>query len=504
MFGYEAMPRRPTELTLSPAAIHAVADYSPRRRKIAVTVLAGVIALDVLDGTVVNIAIPAIQHGLHAGDTALQWIVAGYSLAFSLLLINAGRLGDSSGYRLMFVLGVAGFTFASALCGLATTPAMLVASRILQGAMAAMMAPQCSALVQILYRPHERGTVMGVFGAVGGAAAVLGPLVGGVLMKADLFGLGWRPIFLLNLPIGLAAIVGGLVLLPAGRSSHPLRPDLRGTALILAALFLLAFPLIEGRSLGWPVWLIALGVAGLPMLGLFAWHVRRRNRLDGAALVQPALFRHRTFTLGLCISLLFQLCLGGFLLILTLLLQDGLGYTPLHTALTTLPFAAAVGGGISFVSRRLSRRLGARLLSLGTATMAAGLGATLIVVLLCLAGTAPPPAALSWIMAPWLAMTGLGMGMTIGPLGPIVLSNVDVRYAGSASGMLSSVQQMGLAAGAAGVSTVFFASLGAGHPADYGHAFARALMVDIVLLLSACGVSFMLPKRGAFTGPQGQ
>jgi len=482
--------------------MHAVADYSPRRRKIAVTVLAGVIALDVLDGTVVNIAIPAIQRGLHAGDVAVQWIVAGYSLAFSLLLINSGRLGDSSGYRRMFVIGVGGFTFASALCGLATTPAMLVAARILQGAMAAIMAPQCSALVQILYPPHARGPVMGVFGAVGGAAAVLGPLVGGVLMKADLFGLGWRPIFLLNLPIGLAAIVGGLALLPAGRSSHTLRPDLRGTALIIAALFLLAFPLIEGRSLGWPAWLIAMTIAGGCTLGLFAWHVKRRDRLDGAALVQPALFRHRTFALGLCISLLFQLCLGGFLLTLTLTLQDGLGYSPLHTALTTVPFAAAVGGGISFVSRRLSGRLGSRLLSLGTATMAAGLGAMLIVVLLNLTG-ATAPAAFSWIMAPWLAMTGLGMGMTIGPLGPIVLSNVDVRYAGSASGVLSSVQQMGLAAGAAGVSTVFFARLGAGHPADYGHAFGRALMVDMVLLLGACAVSFLLPKRGAFTGPAG-
>jgi MFS family permease len=488
-------------LSISPTAVHAAADYSPGRRKIAVTVLAGVIALDVLDGTVVNIAIPAIQHGLHAGDIAVQWIVAGYSLAFSLLLITSGRLGDSSGYRRMFVLGVAGFTMASALCGFATSPAMLVAARILQGAMAAMMAPQCSALVQILYPPHERGTVMGVFGAVGGAAAVLGPLVGGVLMKADLFGLGWRPIFLLNLPIGLAAIVGGLLLLPGGRSSHPLRPDVRGTALVLAALFLLSFPFIEGRSMGWPAWLIGMEAASLPAFGLFTWHVRRRERFDGAALIQPALFHHRTFVLGLCISLLFQLCLGGFLLTLTLTLQDGLGYSPLHTALTTVPFAAAVGSGISFVSRRLSGRMGSRLVTLGAATMAAGLCAILVAVLLCLTGNAAAPAALSWILAPWLAMTGLGMGMVIGPLAPIVLSNVELRYAGSAAGVLSSVQQMGMAAGAACVSTVFFARLGAARPADYGHAFARALAVDIVLLLAACATSLLLPKRGSFTGP---
>ena len=487
----------------SSAAVLAVADYSPRRRKIAVTVLAGVIALDVLDGTVVNIAIPAIQRGLHASDIAVQWIVAGYALAFSLLLITSGRLGDSWGYRRMFVLGVAGFTLASALCGLATSPAMLVTARILQGAMAAMMAPQCSALVQVLYLPHERGTVMGVFGAVGGAAAVLGPLVGGVLMKADLFGLGWRPIFLLNLPIGLAAIVGGLLLLPAGRSSHPLRPDLRGTALVLIALFLLSFPLIEGRSLRWPGWLIGMAIAALPTFVVFGWHVVRRDKVDGAALVQPALFAHRTFVLGLGISLLFQLCLGGYLLTLTLLLQDGLGYSPLHTALTTVPFAAAVGGGISFVSRRISRRLGSRLISLGTATMAAGLCAMLVVVQLRLTGPAAPPAALSWILAPWLAMTGLGMGMIIGPLAPVVLSKVDVRYAGSASGVLSSVQQLGMAAGAAGVSTVFFASLGAGSSADYGHAFSRALAVDIILLLAACAASFLLPKRGSFTGPVG-
>ncbi len=490
-------------MSLPPTAVHAVAHYDAHRRKIAVTVLAGVIALDVLDGTVVNIAIPAIQQGLHAGDIAVQWIVAGYSLAFALLLINSGRLGDSLGYRRMFVLGVAGFTLASVLCGCATSPAMLVAARVLQGSMAAIMAPQCSALVQILYAPHERGAVMGVFGAVGGGAAVLGPLVGGVLMKADLFGLGWRPIFLLNLPIGLAAIAGGLILLPGGRSPSPLRPDLRGTALILAALFMLAFPLIEGRALGWPGWLLGMGMASLPAFALFAWHVLRRDKADGAALVQPALFRHRTFVLGLCISLLFQLCLGGYLLTLTLLLQDGLGYSPLHTALTTVPFAAAVGGGISFISRRISRSLGSRLLSLGTASMAAGLGAMLVVVQLCLTGAAAPPAGLSWILAPWLALTGLGMGMIIGPLGPIVLSNVEIRTAGSASGVLSSVQQMGLAAGAAGVSTVFFASLGAAGVAGYAHAFTRSLTVETLLLLGACAVSFLLPKRGAFTAPVG-
>jgi MFS family permease len=482
-------------------AIHVVADYTARRRVIAVTVLAGVIALDVLDGTVVNIAIPAIQHGLGASDAAVQWIVAGYSLAFSLLLITAGRLGDSFGYRRMFVLGVAGFTAASVLCGCATSPVMLVGARILQGAMAAIMAPQGGALIQILYAPHERGTVMGVFGAVGGGAAVLGPLVGGLLMKADLFGLGWRPIFLLNMPIGLAAVLGGLILLPKGRSPHPLRPDLRGTALILAALFLLSFPLIEGRMIGWPAWLVGMGLASLPMFGVFTWHVLRRDKLDGAALVQPALFRHRTFVLGLGISLLFQLCLGGYLLTLTLLLQDGLGYSPLHTALTTVPFAAAVGGGISFVSRRISRRMGSRLLSLGTATMAAGLSAVLCVAEFWLTGRGAPPAALSWILAPWLAVVGLGMGMVIGPLGPIVLSNVDIRHAGSASGVLSSVQQMGLAAGAAGVSTVFFASLGAARPADYGQAFVRSLGVEILLLLGACAVSYLLPKRGSFTGP---
>jgi MFS family permease len=487
---------------MPPAALHAVAHYDARRRRIAVTVLAGVVALDVLDGTVVNIAIPAIQRGLHAGDVAVQWIVAGYSLAFALLLINAGRLGDSLGYRRMFVLGVAGFTGASVLCGCATSPAVLLAARVLQGGMAAMMAPQCSALVQILYAPHERGTVMGVFGAVGGAAAVLGPLVGGVLMKADLFGLGWRPIFLLNLPIGLAAIVGGLILLPVGRSPHPLRPDLRGTAMILTALFLLAFPLIEGGTLGWPAWLVGMGLASLPAFGLFAWHLVRRDKADGAALVQPALFRHRTFTLGLCICFLFQLCLGGYLLTLTLLLQDGLHYSPLHTALTTVPFAAAVGGGISFISRRISRRMGSRLLSLGTGTMAAGLGAVLLVAQLCLTGGAAPPA-FSWILAPWLALAGLGMGMVIGPLSPIVLSNVDVRHAGSAAGVLSSVQQMGLAAGAAGVSTVFFASLRGAGPASYGAAFTHSLAVEILLLLGACAVSFLLPKRGSFTGPAG-
>jgi MFS family permease len=463
--------------------VHAVAGYSARRRIIAVGVLAAVLALDILDGTVVNVAVPAIRLGLHAGYDTIQWIIAGYALSFALLLVTGGRLGDVFGYRTLFVAGIAGFTAASTLCGLAATPGQLIAARLLQGAAAAMMAPQGASLVQIMYPPQQRAGVMGVFGTVGG-----------LLVQANILGLGWRAVFLVNLPVGLIAGIGGLLLLPPGRSSHPLRPDWPGTCLLTLALALLAYPLVEGRDLGWPIWSLGMLAAAAPALALFWRYTLWKDNKDGSALIVPALLRNRAFTAGLGVSLAFSAAANGFLICWSLLLQLGLGFSPIHTAFINIPCATLVGLSIILVSRQAVWRLGRNLLAIGAATMAAGLA--LVCAILAARAGAP---ALGWWVSPGLAVTGLGLGLLIGPLSTIALGEVELRHAGSASGVLASTQQLGSAMGVAIGGTVLF-SLAGPHPTATSclAGFQASTAVQIALLALAAALTFALPRRLAF------
>lgn len=223
-----------------------------RRRTAALACVAAALVIDILDLTIVNVAIPTLRTRFGASEAAVQWLVAGYAGMFATLLVTGGRLGDAFGYRRMLVIGLALFCLASALCGLAPDPTALVLARLAQGAAAAMVAPQINAVVQLLYPPQERVSALALFGVLGGAAAVCGPVLGGVLLGADLWGLSWRPIFLVNLPVGLAAIIGALVLLPATRAADRPRFDFGGTALVTVTLACALIPLVQGRELGWP------------------------------------------------------------------------------------------------------------------------------------------------------------------------------------------------------------------------------------------------------------
>jgi EmrB/QacA subfamily drug resistance transporter len=462
---------------------------------VALAVLGSVLALDILDGTVVNVAVPSIQRGLGASDATIQWLIAGYSLGFALFLVIGGRLGDSFGYRRMFVFGVGGFTLASLACGLAGSPEVLIASRVVQGAMAAMMAPQGMALVQVLYLPHERTVAMGVFGTIGGLSAVLGPILGGFLIQADLFGLGWRPIFLINAPIGLLALLCGQLLLPGGRSTHPTRPDWFGAALLAPSLFLLLFPLIQGRELGWPPWLLCMLGAAIPAAFVFIRHVEATSARGGGPLVAPELFHVRTFVVGMALSLTFASAVSGYLLVFTLMLQQGLRCSALDTALASIPFAAAVGFSIGFISRKMSRRLGRSLITIGAAMMAFGLVAIGAAIRLT------PGLTQFWALAPLLAIAGAGMGLVTGPLTPIVLGDVDLRHAGAASGVLSSVQQFGSALGVALSGSIFFAALDPADPSQFLPAFRSALGLEIGVLIAVAALSRLLPRSGRFMRP---
>jgi EmrB/QacA subfamily drug resistance transporter len=429
------------------------ASFTSRQRTIALVVVALAFVMDLLDGTIVNIAIPTIQSGLHASYAAIQWLIAGYALSFALLLITGGRMGDVYGYKKLFMIGVGGFTLASLLSGLAVSPEMLIASRFLQGAMAALMVPQVMSLMQVMYKPAERAGVNGLFGALGGLAASLGPVVGGLLIKADIWGLDWRPIFLINVPVGIAALIAAQKYLPDGKSAHPLKLDLVGTGIIIIAMTLLVYPLIQGREAGWPAWTWTMLIASIPVFYLFVrWQFIKQAK-DGSPLVVPSLFRSRSFSAGLLVNLIFEAAMLGFFLTFTLVLQLGLGYSAIHAALTGLPVAIGIALTMSIFGSTLIPKLGRVSLMLGTAIMASGLFITTSVFyrygLL----------AHSWQLIPGLICVGIGMGFVFGSLFAVVLNGVDVQHAGSASGLLNAVQQVGGAIGIALIGVIFFGQI---------------------------------------------
>jgi EmrB/QacA subfamily drug resistance transporter len=428
-------------------------NFTPRQRTIALVIVALAFVMDLLDTTIVNIAIPSIQTELGASYAAIQWITAGYALAFATLLITGGRLGDVLGYKKLFTGGIAAFTLMSLLCGIAPNIQVLIAGRLLQGAAAAMMVPQVMSLMQVMYKPRERAAVMGLFGALGGLSASLGPIIGGFLIHWNIAGLDWRPIFLINVPVGLFALAAGLRFLPPGKSTHPLKLDVIGTALVITALGLLVFPLIQGRELGWPRWIFALLLGSIPVFIAFGWWQLKKFAIDNSPLVIPSLFKTYSFTIGLFANVIFQLVMIGFFFTFTLTLQIGLGFEVIKAALTGLPIAIGIGASIGGLVPRLTARIGRYTMTAGTVILAAGLGLTTWV--LNRSGMETNPLALT----PGLLLTGIGMGMTMGLIFSITLKDVDKRDAGSASGTLNAAQQVGGAIGVAVVGLIFFGAL---------------------------------------------
>ena len=458
-----------------------VAILAGYRRRLAFATVMLAFVLEIVDTTIVNTALPAIQRGLGASEGATQWIVTAYFLMFAVFLVAGGRLGDLYGYRRLFLFGVAGFTLASLACGLAPDATVLITARFAQGGAAAIMAPQVIALVQLMYSPLERVARLAVFGLVGGLAAIGGPILGGLLIAADVAGMGWRAVFLINLPVGVAALAAGWWLLPAGRSPRALRLDPLGTVLLATALIALLVPAIEGRARGWPWWCAVLPSAGGALLYLFWRHAVRRTARIGSALIAPELFAAPTFRFGLSMTVLFGTATNGFLLVLSLMLQHGLGKTPLETALLHMPFGLGVMAGVALIGPKALPRIGARLLIVGAATMALGLVAVAVAV-----AFAPVPA----FIGAALAVAGVGMGCIVGPLGPVTLARVDRDHAGVAGGMHNGAQQIGGALGAAVVGTVFFA---VSDRSGVLPAFDAAVGLVIVLLAAVALLARFLP-----------
>lgn len=452
--------------------------------------------MDLVDVTIVNIAIPSIQADAGASVSQIQWITAGYALAFAAGLITGGRLGDIHGRKRLFLIGIGGFTAASALCGFATNPEMLVAARILQGAMASLMVPQVLSIVHATFPAHERGKVFGLFGAIVGLGAVSGPLLGALLTEWNIAGLEWRPIFLINLPVGIVGLILGSRYITESKAPRALKLDLVGVALVTLGLLMLLYPLTQGRELGWPVWGY-VSMAGAVVVGavLVAYEKRKAMR-DGSPLIELSLFRVKSFAAGIAVQAVFGIGLGIFFLVWTLYMQVGLGWRPLKAGLTGVPFSIAVSMAAGLSVQKLVPRVGGRaVLQAGALTMAAG-------VLLYLweadrYGMTIAP----WQMALPLIVMGLGMGLIFAPLTDMVLSGVPREHAGSASGLINTVQQMGNALGLGLVSVVFFGEIpDALRPEQVGPAFVDAFQGALWWVAAVMGVIFLLmfalPKRG--------
>jgi EmrB/QacA subfamily drug resistance transporter len=442
-------------------------DQADPRRWLTLAVLLLAAFMNLLDVSIVNIAIPSIQRNLHATYADVQWALAGYTLAYALVLITGGRLGDIFGRRRLFLIGVTGFTIMSALCGAAQSPGMLIACRVLQGAMGAIMVPQVLAVIQVIFPPAERIKALAGFGVTAGLGTVSGPLLGGLLIQHNLLGLDWRPIFLINVPVGIIAVAASALLVRESRAPRPPRLDPGGVVLISAALLALLFPLVQGREYGWPTWTFVSMAASVPLLALFIWYESRKSRRDGSPLVEIGLFRERGFSAGMAIAIAFFLGVASFALVLTLFLQLGLGFDPLRAGLTFLPFSLGVLVS-SAAAARLAPRFGRGVTMAGALVIAAAMAGLIATVHHY--GTSVT----TWDLVPALAAAGLGMGAVLAPLADIVLDRVPAQHAGSASGVFNTGLQLGNSIGIAVIGVIFFGMLGT-QSAAAAHAVAPQL-----------------------------
>ncbi|WTA54054.1 MFS transporter [Kitasatospora purpeofusca] len=412
-----------------------------------VTVLLGAF-LPMLDFFIVNVALPTIDHDLAAGPAVLELVAAGYGISFAVLLVLGGRLGDLFGRRRLFVVGAAAFAVTSLACGLAPGAWSLVAARVAQGASAALLIPQVLGTITAATHGARRGRALSVYGAVGGISVVIGQVLGGMLVAADLFGTGWRSVFLLNVPFALLALVLALRFVPESRAPQGAKVDVAGTVLLTATLLALLVPLMEGRAAGWPLWSWLL-LALFPVFATaFALVERRAERLGGAPLVPPTLLRIPEMRRGLGIALPYFGGFGGFMFVIAVALQQGLHLGPVAAGWALVPMAVGYFTA-SLSGPRLIGRFGSRVLTAGAAVQALGLVTLAVTVLADWNGFSPLR------MAPGVALAGIGQGLIGTPLFRVVLSKVPAARAGVGSGVLATGQQSSLALGVATLGSLY-------------------------------------------------
>lgn len=431
--------------------------------------------LPMLSFFIINVALPAIGTDLRATPGELQLVVGSYGIANATLLVVGGRLGDGFGRKRLFLVGLVGFTVTSLLCALAPTIGVLLAARVLQGATAAAMTPQVLASISSLLTGEHRARALAMFGVVGGSAAALGQILGGVLVEADVFGLGWRAVFLVNVPVGVFAVAAAVKLLPETRADKAHRVDLVGAGLLALTLVLLLLPLTEGRPLGWPLWTWLSLAAVVPAVALLGLHQHRAEKAQRAPLIPPTVLRLRAMRLGLLLAMAFFTTFGGFMFVFALATQGEARMSPLEGGLSLLPMA--VGFLVtSIYGPRLQVRYGAGLIVRGWLIQAVGY-AVLAVVALALWPDVTP-----WTLAVPMLIAGFGSGLVMVPLMGVVVGQVPPAQAGLGSGILLTSQQTCLALGAATVGTAYLSLAGTSW-GQGGALAAVALAITAISLL---------------------
>ncbi|MGW2020438.1 MFS transporter [Streptomyces sp. NPDC001927] len=447
------------------------------------TVLLGA-ALPLIDFFIVNVALPTIDHDLAAGPAMLELVVAGYGLSYAVLLVLGGRLGDLFGRRRLFLVGMAAFGVTSLACGLAPDAWTLVGARVAQGAAAALMLPQVLATIHSSTAGARRAKALSLYGATAGLAMVAGQILGGVLVAADLWGSGWRAIFLVNVPVVVAGLLLAVRTVPETRSERPAPVDIAGTLLLGLALLTLLAPLTEGRAAGWPLWTwVALGI--FPLAAAAFWRVElRADRRGRTPLVPPSLLSLVSLRRGLALVVPFSIGFGGFMFVIAVALQQGLRMSAVVSGLALVPMAVAFFGA-SLAGPRLVRRWGTRVVTAGG--LVQGLG----IALLALTAWRSWPDLSAWSLLPGMAVAGLGQGLQLPVLFRVVLSEVPADRAGVGSGVMVTTQQSALALGVATLGSLFLSLAATG---SMGTALTVTLLVQLAAVVLTVLMSLRLPR----------
>lgn len=444
----------------------------------------------ILDSFIVVVAGPAIEADLGASVGQLQWILAGYQLSYAVFMITGGGLADLYGRKRTFITGTVVFTLASLACAMAQNPGTLIGARIVQGLGAALMVPQVFAVITLVVPEKARHQVFGTLGIVIGLATMGGQLLGGLLIGADLLGTGWRSVFWVNVPIGIATVFFAAKYVPESRAAGARKLDFPGMAALSAALLLLTFPLIQGREAGWPWWTWACLAASIAAFAVFVVLERGIDRRGGDPLVKLSLFSQRSFSLGIVLVLAVYALLTSYYLALSISMQEGLGMSALGAGLVYTP-AAVTFFVFSKAAGRLVPKYGRRVLEIGAVVLAAGYLTTAVVLL-------SGPRLTPLLILPTLILQSAGGGLLITPLLNTVLSRIVPETVGMASGVLSTAQQVGGALGVAVFGAVFFNSFRPdtdGRAEAAGHAFAMSSLTTFAIAVLAAVLVFLLPNR---------
>jgi EmrB/QacA subfamily drug resistance transporter len=474
---------------------------SSRKAWFALTVLLAGLTIALLDATIVNVALPSIRDSLHASESTLSWIISGYALSFGIALIPAGRIGDQYGHKWVFIFGVALFTAASVACGMAADDTQIIVWRVVQGLAGGIFAPAVGSFIQLLFTGRQRGRAFAILGSVIGFSSAIGLITGGLIIQAFGSAEGWRWIFYVNLPIGIATVIAAIFILPgheAGLEKHT-GLDWFGLVLLGGGLTALLVPLIEGQQQNWPLWTWLSMVAGIVGIVLFAlWEVFT-DRRKKTPLVPPRLYQHASFVFGTILALVYFAGFVSIFFTLSILWQAGLGHTPLEAGFVSLPFAIGTIAGSS-QSSRLAARIGRGTLLIGAAAMSIGL----ITVWLIFSNVAGVDLTIWMLIAP-LFLSGVGNGFFLAPNIQFIVASVDRSDAGAASGVVNTMQRVGTAIGVAVIGSILFGSLSITAkpptPTDianaFGHSASLAMGMSALLTVVAFFLVFALPRKTA-------